>query len=108
MASKKAKGKRSKTRQKLRRKRRMGKLTITKLLRVFDKGQRVQINIDPSIHSGLPDARYQGLSGTVEGRQGKQTFRISLKLGKKLKTLLVNSAHLKVLKMTAKAKASGK
>lgn len=98
MACKKARGKRAKTRQKMRRKRRFGKLTVNKRIMSFEKGQKVQVNIDPSVHSGLPHPRYHGLVGTVQGNQGKYTYRISLKLGKQPRVLLVNSAHLKLMK----------
>ena len=103
MACKKAKGKRAKTRNKLRRRKRMGKLTVNKQLSVFDDGEKVQINIDPSVHSGFPNPRYQGFTGTVDGTQGPRTFKVSFKLGKTKKMCLVNGAHLKVLKMQKKA-----
>ncbi|MFH1239720.1 MAG: 50S ribosomal protein L21e [Candidatus Diapherotrites archaeon] len=103
MACKKAKGKRAKTRQKLRRKKGMKKLTVNKQLSVFDEGEKVQINIDPSVHSGFPNPRYQGFVGTVDGKQGPHTFKVSFKLGRTKKMCLVNGAHLKVLKMQTKA-----
>lgn len=99
MACKKAKGKRAKTRNKLKRKRKFGKLTVNKRLSVFENGEKVQIHIDPSVHSGFPNPRYQGFVGTVDGKQGPYTFKVSLKLGRTKKICLVNGAHLKVLKM---------
>lgn len=103
MACKKAKGKRAKTRNKLRRKRKFGKLTVNKRLSVFEDGEKVQIHIDPSVHSGFPNPRYQGFVGTVDGKQGPYTFKIAFKLGRTKKICLVNGAHLKVLKMPPKA-----
>jgi len=103
MACKKAKGKRAKTRQKLKRKKSMKKLTVNKQLSVFDEGEKVQINIDPSVHSGFPNPRYQGIVGTIDGQQGPRTFKVSFKLGRTKKMCLVNGAHLKVLKMQQKA-----
>ena len=103
MACKKAKGKRAKTRNKLKRKRKFGKLTVNKRLSVFEDGEKVQIHIDPSVHSGFPNPRYQGFVGTVSGKQGPYTFKVVFKQGRTKKTELVNGAHLKVLKMPEKA-----
>ena len=97
MACKKAKGKRAKTRDKLRRTRKYKRLTVNKRLRNFNSGQKVQIYIDPSIHSGMPNHRYQGLVGVVKKKQGRQTFEVEVKKGGLMRSLLVNAAHLKVL-----------
>ena len=96
MASKKAKGKRAKTRSKLRMRRRKIKSTVSRYFKVFDMGQRVQVNINPSVHSTLPDARYQGLVGEVTGKRGR-AFEIRLKKGAAMKNLVLMPAHLKVM-----------
>lgn len=92
MASKKARGKRAKTRYKLTRRHRP--LTINKILADFETGQIVQVNIDPAVHSGLPHGRYQGLTGTVIGKQGK-VFCVRLDNGEQSADLFVHPAHLK-------------
>lgn len=93
MVGKKAKGKRSKTRAKLKGK--PGKPTVNRLLSSFDDGALVQINIRPDIHAGMPAAIYQGCFGVIEKKQGK-SYRVSVKKGKAQKTVLVNGIHLKM------------
>lgn len=103
MASKKAKGKRAKTRDKG--KRRRTRATVNKKLRNFRKGCKVTLMIDSSIHSGMPPMRYHGLTGTVQGKRGS-VFLIELKDGNLSKFLLVHPAHLNASKVgssTAKA-----
>ena len=102
MASKKARGKRAKTRCKL--KRRHRPLTINKLLADFKNGQVVQVVIDPAVHSGLPSPRYQGLTGIVAGKQGK-VFCVKLKNGNQDLELFVHPAHLKIIESMAVEKS---
>ncbi|MFH1225506.1 MAG: 50S ribosomal protein L21e [Candidatus Diapherotrites archaeon] len=95
MASKKAKGKRAKSRDKG--KRRRTRATVNKKLRNFRKGCKVTLMIDSSIHSGMPPMRYHGLTGTVQGKRGS-VFLIELKDGNLSKFLLVHPAHLNAAK----------
>lgn len=95
MVNKKAIGKRAKTRYKFTR--HAAPLTVNKLLTLFDVGQKVQVNVDPSVHSGLPHHRFQGLTGTVTGMQGT-AFVVDVKVGNKLKELVTTPVHLKALK----------
>lgn len=99
MVNKKAKGKRAKTRKKF--KRRDRPLTINRMLPNFDIGQTVQIVVDPSVHSGLPHHRLQGITGKITSRQGKVYF-VSLKNMKKELNVLVHPAHLKAIKTIEK------
>ena len=94
MSNKKAKGVRAKTRDKF--KRRGKRLSVNKLLREFKAGDRVQVNINSSVHSGMPFKRYQGISGVVTGMQGR-SLRVALREGNAYRTLIVNAAHLKSL-----------
>lgn len=92
MANKKARGKRAKTRAKLKGK--GGKPTLNKILNPLDSGTKVQVDIRPDMHRGMPPAIYQGASGVVEGKQGK-AYKVNLKKGKLAKTLIVSGIHLK-------------
>ncbi len=96
MVNKKATGKRAKTRYKLNRHGAKSP-TVNKILKEFAVGQTVQVNIDSGYHSGLPHHRFQGLTGTVTGKQGR-AFTVDIMMGKKSKELAVTSAHLKALK----------
>lgn len=92
MVNKKAKGKRGKTRSKLKKK--AGKATVNQLLRPFKEKDKVQVDIKPEMHGGMPASIYQGVSGFVEGKQGG-AYRVKAKKGKLEKTLLVQGIHLR-------------
>ena len=96
MANKKAKGKRAKSRHKLRRK--TSKMTVNKMLQGFDLNQRVIIKINPAFHSGMPFRRFHGKAGVVLGRQGN-AFKVQVCDGKMVKDLLVHPAHLELFKI---------
>jgi len=95
MSCKKAKGPRSKSRDKMKRHLR-SKTTVNALLRDFKVGSRVQINLNPAIHSGLVKARYQGVSGIVLRKQGA-AFVVGVHDLNKAKKMIVGPAHLKEL-----------
>lgn len=92
MVNKKAKGKRSKTRSKLRK--RPGEATVNEVLRVFEPGQRILVDIRPEIHAGMPAAIFQGCYGVVRGKQGN-AYLVRVKVGNSENTLVVNGIHLK-------------
>lgn len=97
MSNKKAKGKRAKQRDTLKRRERT---TVNKMLSDLDKGQTVQININSRIHAGIPFRRFQGKTGKISGRRGR-SYVVDLKDGNKAKQVVVHPAHLKELKMIA-------
>lgn len=93
MASKKAKGKRSKTRDLL--KRRLGKTSVDRLLRLFSIGQNVTIKLDPSVHAGFLHRRFQNITGTIVEKRG-ESYVVSVVHGDKPKQLITTAAHLVV------------
>lgn len=93
MTNKKAQGVRAKTRDKFKRKKRA---TVNLLLQTIPEGTPVQIDVNSSIHSGIPFRRYQGISGVVTGKRGR-AFIVATKEGNAPRTLIVGPAHLKVL-----------
>jgi large subunit ribosomal protein L21e len=91
---KRSKGIRSKSRHVLRKKpRNRGLSPITRALQRFEIGERVSVNIDPSVHKGMPHPRFHGYTGKIEGMQG-DAYLVGIKVGKKYKTLIVRSEHL--------------
>lgn len=92
MTNKKSHGKRKRTRSKFRRSAKH--LTIAQLLRSFEVGTRVHIQLDSSVHSGLPDKRFVGLTGTITGKQGKNGVLVLINVGNALKQIIVHPAHL--------------
>jgi len=91
---KRSKGTRSKSRHVLRRKPRdRGISSITRAIQQFEIGESVSVNIDSSVHKGMPHPRFHGYTGKIEGTQG-DAYLVGINVGKKHKTLIVRSEHL--------------
>ena len=91
---KRSRGIRSKSRHILRKKPRdRGLTSITRALQQFEKGDLVNINIDPAVHKGMPHPRFHGYTGKIEGMQG-DAYLVGIKTGKKHKTLIIKPEHL--------------
>jgi large subunit ribosomal protein L21e len=89
-----SKGLRSKTRHLLLKDpRKKGVLPPNRVLQQFAAGDRVAIKLEPSQHGGQTHKRFQGLTGTVAGKQG-DAFVIDVLHGNKPKTLVVRAEHL--------------
>ena len=89
-----SRGTRSKTRQILKKKpRARGLSPITRGFQTFEPGEKVNIVIDPSIHSGMPHSRFHGLTGVVIGQRGA-AFEVSVKDGNKTKIVVARPEHL--------------
>ena len=100
MASKKAKGKRARTRRKFKRNVR-SKTTVNEILKPIELNDVVQININSSVHDGLPHSRTHGKAGVVIGFQGNCPI-VQLKDGNKTKKVITQNVHLRVLKQIPK------
>lgn len=88
----KSQGQRNKTRKKLSKHVR-DKDTITSHLQDFEEGEQVRIDIDPSIHRGLPDPKFHGKTATVKDRRGR-AFIVEIDDRGKTKELTVYPSHL--------------
>jgi len=87
-------GFRAKTRKLLRKKpRTKGKVTITRILKSFNIGDKVRILHEPAIHKGMPYPRFKNKVGTIKKKQGK-AYLIELKDGKKTKKVISSAVHL--------------
>jgi large subunit ribosomal protein L21e len=71
-----------------------GRPSPAKLLKEFEVGDKVVIDVEPSIRRGMPHRRYQGKVGVVMGRRG-EAYLVDIKLGGKTKHLIVLPIHLK-------------
>jgi large subunit ribosomal protein L21e len=60
----------------------------------FDAGEKVHLKIDPSVPNGRFHPRFDGQTGTVEGKQG-DAFKVEIVDGGKEKTIIVTAAHLR-------------
>ena len=91
---KRSKGIRSKSRHVLRKKPRdRGISSITRAIQQFEIGEHVNINLDPSVHKGMPHPRFHGYTGKIEGMQG-DAYLVGIDVGKKHKILIIKSEHL--------------
>ena len=67
---------------------------ISFLLQEYKIGDRALVKIDPRQHKGMPHRRYHGKVGTVT-EAGRRAITLDVKLGKKTKTLITRSDHIK-------------
>lgn len=89
-----SKGLRSKTRHLLLKDpRKRGMLPPNRVLQQFEPGQTVAVKLEPSQHGGMAHKRFQGLTGTVAGKQG-DAFVVEVLHGNMPKTLVVRAEHL--------------
>ena len=88
-------GERKKTRYKFTKAlRERGFSPVSRAVQEFTVGQKVHIDIDPSVHKGMPYRRFQGLTAKVIGQQGR-AYLIGIHDGGMAKTLIVRPQHLK-------------
>lgn len=92
----KSKGFRKKTRSLLKKKpRERGKIGLSRLLRVYEPGDKVVIKIDPSVHKGMPHRRYQGRVGVIASKRGR-AYEIHVTQGDSVKEIIVRPEHLRL------------
>lgn len=88
-------GPRAKTRHKMRKKfKERGPVPVNKIIKSFEVGDRVAIDIEPSFHDGMPFKRFQGITGIVKGTRGA-AYLVSIKDKGKEKTVVSYPIHLK-------------
>ncbi|KYK34507.1 MAG: 50S ribosomal protein L21e [Theionarchaea archaeon] len=90
-----SKGIRSKTRGKMKKKpRQRGLPSLSRILQEFDEGQFVHIDIEPSIHKGMPHPKFQGKTAVVKEKRGS-SYVLEIKEGSKRKTIIARPEHLR-------------
>lgn len=88
-------GYRQHTRTKLsKRARTRGKVTVTRILRKFDVGETVKIDIEPAVHKGMPHPKYQGKHGKIVKKQGN-CYYVEIRDMNMKKQLITAPVHLK-------------
>ena len=90
---KKSRGKRTKTRKKLRQKPGY-RPPITKFLQEFKINQRVVIMPEPSSQKGMPHQRFKGRIGKIIGKRGK-SYIVEVRNGNKVKKVISGPEHLR-------------
>ena len=67
---------------------------VSFLLRQYNVGDRVLIQIDSRQHKAMPHRRYHGKVGSVR-EVGRRSVILNVKLGNKTKTLITRFDHIK-------------
>ena len=67
---------------------------ITRIFQTFEIGEKANINLDPSVHKGVPHVRFHGHTGTVVRMQG-EAYLIDVRMGGKMKQVIVRPEHLR-------------
>ena len=70
-----------------------GNISIARYLQEFIPGDRVAIDVEPAVHKGLFDPKFQGLTGTVTRKAGR-CYEVEVKDQDQKKRLVVHPAHL--------------
>ena len=71
-----------------------GKVTITRQLQEFKKGENVTLILEPSVHKGTFNPRFQGRAGVIQGKKGN-CYEVMIKDIRKHKSLIIHPVHLK-------------
>ncbi len=67
---------------------------VNSFMQEFEVGDYVAVNIEPSVHAGMPSHNFQGYTGVVEGKQGR-CYLLAIKVGSVKKTILADPVHLR-------------
>lgn len=67
---------------------------VTRFFKTFELGDLAAVNIEPSIHAGMPHHGFQGLTGRITGKQG-DCYLLTVKVGGVRKEVLAGPVHLK-------------
>jgi len=73
-----------------------GKISFSKYFQTFNDGDSVSIIREPALNTNFPK-RLQGRTGKISGKRGK-AYIVLMNDQSKLKTFLVEPAHLKKIK----------
>jgi len=88
-------GKRGKTRYKF--SKHGAKVSVNDIMQEFAIGDKVQIVVDASWHSGLPDKGFHGLTGNVAEKRGSG-YVIDVYKGNQALQVVTTPVHMKKLK----------
>lgn len=85
-----------KSRHKIRRWRDTPPVTPSRYLAEFEEGQRVVIDIHPSVQEGRPHHRFNGRIGKIIGKQGR-AYIVEIRDGGKTKKIISHPIHLRAI-----------
>jgi large subunit ribosomal protein L21e len=91
---KRSKGYRSRTRSLFRKHpRERGKIGLSRILRIYQPGEKVTVLIDSAVHKGMPHRRYQGRVGIIHAKRGK-SYVVHIEMGSLTKQIIARPEHL--------------
>lgn len=67
---------------------------MSRILQEFECGQYVHIDIEPSIHKGMPHPRFQGRTAVVKEKRGS-SYVLEIREGSKHKMIIARPEHLR-------------
>jgi large subunit ribosomal protein L21e len=67
---------------------------VSRAIQDFEDGQKVHIDIDPSVQKGMPNPKFQGKTGTVVSRRGR-AYILEVRDGNAMKEVISLPEHLK-------------
>jgi large subunit ribosomal protein L21e len=67
---------------------------VSHAIRSFEAGQKVHIDLDASVHKGMPNPKFHGKTGTVLGQRG-HAYVVQVTDGNAVKTVIARPQHLK-------------
>ena len=71
-----------------------GKVTITRILRKFEVGEKVRIIQEPAVQKGMPHPRFRNLIGQILSKEGKNSYLLQITDGDKPKKVIARAVHL--------------
>jgi large subunit ribosomal protein L21e len=91
----KSRGMRRKSRSTLsKRVREKGKIPLSRLLAKYDLGDKVVIDINPTVHNGMPHKRFQGKVANIVEKRGK-AYVLEIPQRKTSKLVIAAPHHIK-------------
>jgi len=91
----KSHGERRKTRYKLKKSiKDKGLSPVSRAIRNFEQGQMVHVDVNPSVHKGMPNPKFHGRTGKILGQRGN-AYIVEVSDGNSIKMIIANPQHLK-------------
>ena len=91
----KSKGYRANTRNLLKKNpRERGKIGLSRILHDYQLGEKVVVQMNATVHKGMPHRRYHGKIGVIMDKRGR-AYVINVAQGKAAREIIVRPEHLK-------------
>lgn len=73
---------------------------VNDMVKEFEIGDYAAIDIDPSVHDGMPFHNFQGYTGIIERKQG-DCYVVAIKVGSVRKKIIASPVHLKKISIAS-------